>query len=144
MKFLHCADLHLGCVGGQERMRAFERMLDFCKREGVSVLLIAGDLFEAVRADERTRRRVFDLLAGNPSLCTMIAAGNHDPLCAGGNYDGSLPGNVYVFGHDWSCAEIPAYGVKISFRIFRGLLICGAAAEKKQKILRFIAKVDEI
>ena len=40
--------------------------------------------------------------------------------------------------------EIPAYGVKISFRIFRGLLICGAAAEKKQKILRFIAKVDEI
>ena len=78
MKFLHCADLHLGCVGGQERMRAFERMLDFCKKEGVSVLLIAGDLFEAVRADERTRRRVFDLLAGNPSLCTMIAAGNHD------------------------------------------------------------------
>ena len=113
MKFLHCADLHLGCVGGQERMRAFERMLDFCKRESVSVLLIAGDLFEAVRADERTRRRVFDLLAGNPSLCTMIAAGNHDPLCAGGNYDGSLPGNVYVFGHDWSCAEIPAYGVRV-------------------------------
>jgi len=34
--------------------------------------------------------------------------------------------------------------VKISFRFFRGLLICGAAAEKKQKILRFIAKVDEI
>ena len=33
MKFLHCADLHLGCPGGGERMRAFTHMLAFCKSE---------------------------------------------------------------------------------------------------------------
>lgn len=113
MKFLHCADLHLGGAGGQERMRAFLRMLAFAKREGVGVLLVAGDLFDAPRVDERTRRTVMEAFAGNPSLCVMIAPGNHDPLVAGGNYDGAMPANVYAFGGEWSCAEIPAYGVRV-------------------------------
>ena len=95
MKFLHCADLHLGCPGGGERMRAFTHMLAFCKSEKVEILLLAGDLFEAARADERTRRQVFSALAENPSLCVLIAAGNHDPIGPGGNYDGPLPENVY-------------------------------------------------
>ena len=76
MKFLHCADLHLGCPGGGERMRAFTHMLAFCKSEKVEILLLAGELFEAARADERTRRQVFSALAENPSLCVLIAAGN--------------------------------------------------------------------
>lgn len=113
MKFLHCADLHLGCPDGEERMRAFDRMIRFCKTDQIDVLLVAGDLFDAPRVNQRTRQRVFDALAENASLCVMIAAGNHDPLCAGGNYDGTLPDNVYVFGREWSCAEIPAYGVRV-------------------------------
>lgn len=113
MKFLHCADLHLGCPGGGERMRAFTHMLAFCKSEKVEILLLAGDLFEAARADERTRRQVFSALAENPSLCVLIAAGNHDPIGPGGNYDGPLPENVYVFPREWSCAEIPAYGARV-------------------------------
>lgn len=64
---------------------------------------------------------------------------------AGGTAKGLLaPWNPKEVDKPLENREIPAYGVKISFRIFRGLLICGAAAEKKQKILRFIAKVDEI
>ena len=113
MKFLHCADLHLGCPAGRERMHAFTHMLAFCKSEKVEVLLLAGDLFESPRADERTRRQVFSALAENPALCVLIAAGNHDPIGPGGNYDGGLPENVYVFPRDWSCVEIPAYGVRV-------------------------------
>ena len=41
MKFLHCADLHLGCPGGGERMRAFTHMLAFCKSEKVEILLLS-------------------------------------------------------------------------------------------------------
>lgn len=113
MKFLHCADVHLGCPGGEERMRAFSNMLAFCKQEGIGILLIAGDLFDAPRVDERTAREAFALMQRYPSLCVMIAAGNHDPLCEGGNYDRKLPANVYVFGREWSCAEIPAYNVRV-------------------------------
>lgn len=94
-------------------MRAFTHMLAFCKSEKVEILLLAGDLFEAARADERTRRQVFSALAENPSLCVLIAAGNHDPIGPGGNYDGPLPENVYVFPREWSCAEIPAYGARV-------------------------------
>ena len=113
MKFLHCADLHLGCPGGAERLRAFLGLLAFCKQEKVEVLLIAGDLFESPRADERTRQRVFSALGEDPALCVLIAAGNHDPIGPGTNYDEALPGNVYVFPRAWSCAEIPAYGVRV-------------------------------
>jgi exonuclease SbcD len=120
MKFLHCADLHLGGANAEERMRAFYNLLSFAKREGVGVLLAAGDLFDAPRADERTRRAVFEAFAGNPALCVMIAAGNHDPLGPGGNYDCALPANVYVFGGEWSCAEIPAYGVRVWGASFTG------------------------
>lgn len=120
MKFLHCADLHLGCPGGEERMRAFTNMLDFCSRQGVQVLLVAGDLFDAPRVDARTRRQALEALAGNPALCVMIAAGNHDPIGTGSNYDGSLPGNVFVFGKEWACAEIPAYGVRVWGASFAG------------------------
>ena len=73
MKFLHCADLHLGCPGGAERLRAFLGLLAFCKQEKVEVLLIAGDLFESPRADERTRQRVFSALGEDPALCAMRA-----------------------------------------------------------------------
>lgn len=113
MKFMHCADLHLGGAGGGERMRAFARMLEACAQEEVQLLLIAGDLFDAPRVDARTADAVFDALGRQSGLCTLIAAGNHDPNCPGGNYERELPGNVHVFGREWSCVEIPAYGARV-------------------------------
>lgn len=113
MKFMHCADLHLCGPNAAERWSTLNRMLDICAREEVRVLLIAGDLFDTPRADARTVQTVFDAFANMPALCVMIAAGNHDPNCHGGNYDRTLPENVYVFGSAWSCVEVADYGVRI-------------------------------
>ena len=113
MKFMHCADLHLGGSGGGERMRAFRRMLEVCAQEGVQLLLIAGDLFDAPRVDARTADAVFDALGAQSGLCALIAAGNHDPASPGGCYDRPLPDNVHVFGRAWSCVEIPDCGARV-------------------------------
>ena len=113
MKFLHCADLHLGGAEPQERMKALWRMLDFCAKNGVQLLLIAGDLFESAQVPRRVRQEVFAAFAQRQELSVVIAAGNHDPLCRGGCYDEELPENVYVFGAEWSCVEIAELGVRV-------------------------------
>ena len=113
MKFLHCADVHLGGANGQERMMVFERMLDFCSQNGVQLVLIAGDLFDAPQVEGQVRRRAFAAMERHPDISVLIAAGNHDPNCAGGNYDGALPGNVYVFGAQWSCVSIAELNVRV-------------------------------
>lgn len=113
MRFLHCADVHLGGANAAERMRTFLRMLDFCAQNRVQLLLIAGDLFETARADARVRTEAFEALARQSGLSVLIAAGNHDPLCAGGNYDAPLPDNVYVFPARWSCVGIEELKVRV-------------------------------
>lgn len=113
MRFLHAADVHLGGANAQERMMVFENMLSFCSRQGIPLLLIAGDLFEAPRAEESVRRKAFRAMEMHPDVSILIAAGNHDPNCAGGNYDGALPGNVYVFGSRWSCVRIAELNVRV-------------------------------
>lgn len=113
MKFLHTADVHLGGANAAERMQAFEHMLEYCAHNNVQLLLIAGDLFETARADRAVRDRAFDLMRKHPDLSILIAAGNHDPYCAGGNYEVQLPGNVYVFGEKWSCVRIEELNVRV-------------------------------
>jgi len=113
MKFLHCADVHLGGANAQERMQVFVRMLDFCSENDVQLVLIAGDLFEAPRVEESVRASAFHAMEMHPDVSILIAAGNHDPKCAGGNYDGKLPENVYVFGPKWSCVSIEDMQVRI-------------------------------
>ena len=132
MKFMHCADLHLGGPGGGERMHAFLRMLEVCAQEDVQMLLIAGDLFDAPRVDARTVDAVFGALGAQDGLCVLIAAGNHDPACPGGSYDRALPDNVHVFGAEWSCVEIPAYGARVWGASFAGEKQPPFAPEKRR------------
>lgn len=113
VKFLHCADLHLGCPKGKERMTAFRRMMKFCDTQNISLLLIAGDLFDAPDVDEGTVSQVFSAFSENAGMCVLIAAGNHDPLTHGGVYDRALPDNVYVFPEKWSCVEITELNVRV-------------------------------
>ena len=113
MKFLHCADLHLGCPKGRERLVAFKRMMKFCANQNVSLLLIAGDLFDMPDPEEALVSQVFSAFAENEHLCVLIAAGNHDPFSHGSVYDRTLPDNVYVFPENYSCVEIAELSVRV-------------------------------
>jgi len=113
VKFLHCADLHLGCPKGKERMNAFRRMMKFCEDQEIALLLIAGDLFDSPDPDENTIQQVFSVFSENPRLCVLIAAGNHDPFMKDSVYDRALPDNVYVFPGTWSCVEIAELHVRV-------------------------------
>ncbi len=122
-RMVHCADLHLSALTGEDRSAdaflTFRRILDFTDEMGASLLLIAGDLFDSVYAPESLVKAVQTELARCKAQ-VLICGGNHDyyalgaPLCAQG-----YPGNVRIFpaGGITRCS-IPALSVTVYGRSF--------------------------
>lgn len=108
MKILHIADLHLDSafsglgVEASARRRAelracFVDTMRLAAERGVSLVLIAGDLFDTPFCSVETRRAVFDAIRG-VGCPVVIAPGNHDHYCKNGTYaDKALPENAYIF-----------------------------------------------
>ncbi len=75
MKIAITADLHLR-EDRPERLNTLRRLLEALVSEGISTLVIAGDLFDR----EATNYSFFDHLArGFPEIGIYIIPGNHDP-----------------------------------------------------------------
>ena len=96
MRFLHIADVHLGCTpdGRAEWARERERELwetfrstiaDAAKQQ-VDLVLIAGDLFHRT-PDEMQLREVNYLLGSYPEICFAVIAGNHDSCDPGSAWE---------------------------------------------------------
>lgn len=108
VKILHTGDLHLGSPFSglpyreSERCRerqaeAFSKMIEYARREGISLFLIAGDLFDSDTVSASALDETFDALASLPCP-VVIAPGNHDPYRSGSPYASrALPENLFVF-----------------------------------------------
>ncbi len=112
MKILHCGDIHLdspfslldheeGLRRRDELRRTFLELLAFARREGVAVVLIAGDLFDHGFATAETVKLLTDAFSAMEDIRFVIAPGNHDAAIAGSAYLGEgFPSNVTVFTHE--------------------------------------------
>ena len=107
MKILHTSDWHLGrTLYGQQRYEEFGAFLswlgDFIEKEGVDVLLIAGDVFDTTTPGVRAQELYYGFLsrlASGPCHHVVITGGNHDSpsfLNAPGPLLAAL--NVHVVG----------------------------------------------
>lgn len=89
MKFVHCADVHIGMEFALNRLRSrqrkaeilqsFLRVIDYCRDEEVDILLIAGDLFDSEKVEAAVVEQIKEAFAGIPGTDIYIAPGNHDP-----------------------------------------------------------------
>ena len=118
MKIIHCADIHLDSAMTShsdpesarkrrgEMLRTFERMVSYAAREGVSAILIAGDLFDAPNTRELTRNTVLHCIASNPAIAFFYLKGNHDDnnFLNGLDELGKKPCNLMLFGRNWTAA----------------------------------------
>lgn len=108
MRILHLADVHLGAsfasfgpYAGERAeavMGAFRAIPEVARRNEVQAILVAGDLFDSPRPEERVAaeaREVFrQVLEVVPHV--FVVPGNHDPLVFPGPY-ADLPAPVHVF-----------------------------------------------
>ena len=90
MKIIHCADLHLDSKmtanltkeKAKERkmeiLRTFSRMVEYAVKNGVSVIIIAGDLFDTRNVSATVRNYVRDVIVNHPDIDFLYLKGNHD------------------------------------------------------------------
>lgn len=135
IKILHTADVHLdsplkSLALKDEELKAtvqtatrtaFTRMIDFALDEGVSALLISGDLFDGAERSAKTAAFLtlqLDRLNAAGILVFYIK-GNHDaenPITG----DLDLPGNVHIFDGRGGRKQIPDTDVWIHGVSFNG------------------------
>lgn len=112
MKFLHCSDIHLdssmerNLSAEQARERnaevcaTFARMAAYAAENGVTAIIIAGDLFDTQCATARTAGFVLDTIRTTPGVDFLYLRGNHD---VSGFENMELPENLKTFGSEWTC-----------------------------------------
>ena len=111
MKIIHCADVHLGSKissfpeGISEKRKievrnTFLRMVEFAKAGGVSVILLAGDVFDREKPYKKDTDFFYDVVESNPAIDFLYLRGNHDSE----GERRSLP-NLKTFKNEWTYYE---------------------------------------
>lgn len=118
MKIIHCSDIHLdskmesnltkqqAAQRSSELRQTFADLADYAAENGVSVVLIAGDLFDTQRISATTVGCVLDAIAAHPEVDFLYLRGNHDESARA--FAGAvLPKNLKLFSDRW---EYHRYG----------------------------------
>ncbi len=111
MKILHCSDIHLdssmerNLTAAQARERnaevcaTFARMAAYAAEQGVTAVIIAGDLFDTQRVAAQTAGFVLDTIRATRGVDFLYLRGNHDVF----GFEGwDLPENLKIFGTRWT------------------------------------------
>ena len=107
MRFIHMAEIHLGAVPDRGRPWAqkrseeieatFYRLLGEAGKQGVDLILIAGDIFHRPPLKRELKELNYRLACAAPAQVVMMA-GNHDFIGEGSNYRGfTWAENVHFF-----------------------------------------------
>lgn len=86
IKFIHCADLHLGCMPAHLEIRyndffdSFRYLITEAIQEKCQYILISGDLFHLKVINSKTLLKVIELLdeAKKNDIKIIVIEGNHD------------------------------------------------------------------
>ncbi len=124
MRFLHIADVHLGCTPDgrtewaemrkRELWETFRSTIDDASKQHVDLVLIAGDLFHHT-PDETELREVNYLMGSYPDVCFAVIAGNHD-CCSPGSAWETFPfaPNIAFLGREGvECIRFSAIGCEV-------------------------------
>lgn len=113
LKIIHCADLHLdsrmetnltsekAAQRNSEICTTFSRMVDFAVEKKVSLILIAGDMFDTKRTRKKTADYVIDKIRLTPQIDFLYLRGNHDESQQAFDED-EIPSNLKLFTENWT------------------------------------------
>lgn len=127
MKIIHTADLHLDSrieglptdksrIRREEILRTFERLTEYASANGVSAVIIAGDMFDTAKVSIKTRDRIIHAIKSNKNVDYLYLSGNHDDDNFISKAD-DLPTNLKIFTDQWtkfSYEEVDIYGATLN------------------------------
>lgn len=108
MKIIHCADVHLGspmkklndrAVERAAEIRAtFERLTEYAKKNAITNILLAGDVFDSDRPFKKDKEFFYKVVENNPDLQFFYLRGNHD----GKESFTKQLNNLHTFSGEWT------------------------------------------
>lgn len=127
MKIIHTADLHLDSrieglptekskIRREEVLRTFERLTEFASKNGVSAVIIAGDMFDTAKVTVKTRDRILHAIKVDLNVDYLYLSGNHDDDNFISKAD-DLPSNLKIFTDEWtkfSYENVDIYGATLN------------------------------
>lgn len=116
MKVIHTADLHLDSKLNAnldrehaanrrgELLNSFRRLVAIADNEGISAILISGDLFDTNRISATAKDVVIGEITSHPNIVFIYLKGNHDS----DNFinDENAPKNLKRFGDEWTTIKL--------------------------------------
>lgn len=105
MKIIHVSDFHLeggyNRVGNEknkllreESLQLFAGMIEYAQQNGVSVIMICGDLFDKLVVRKSTFKFVTECIRSAPQIRFFYCLGNHDHESM---FDEDIPKNLTIF-----------------------------------------------
>lgn len=113
MKLIHCADIHLDSTLGTpytseqakqrklELIDTFRRMIKEGADEGVSGIIIAGDLFDNTKPGKRVLEAVKGEIENHKDIDFYYLKGNHEKDAFLDSFE-QIPDNLRVFDDHWT------------------------------------------
>ena len=131
-KFIHGADFHLDSPFGalqaekaaarrRESRQLAARTADYVRENSISLVLLAGDLFDSANAFRETGEQLAQALE-RMEVPVCIAPGNHDPFVPGGVWESVCwPDNVCIFRKNaMMSVELPQWNAVVHGAAFTG------------------------
>ena len=116
MRIIHTADIHIGSafrglppekagLRKTEILDNFRRLCAYARDNGVTAVLIAGDLFDENHVPKQVKRQTLAFIGQAKPTMFFCVSGNHDTT----GFEGEeLPDNLYIFSqnHGASCYRL--------------------------------------
>ncbi len=125
LRFIHCADIHLGSKmeaklprtkveQRRSEVRAtFHRMIDYARDNDVTAILLSGDVFDSDRPLRRDKEFFYNIVRENPDIDFLYLRGNHDSK---ESYKEEGLSNLKAFSSEWttySYGDVDITGIEL-------------------------------
>lgn len=108
MKIIHTGDVHIGSalrslppekaeIRKREIFESFAALTRYAKENGVSAVVIAGDLFDENGVAPHWKKETLACIAAAAPVRFFYVSGNHDNAL---EFSGVLPENLFTFSHE--------------------------------------------
>ncbi len=152
MKIIHCADVHLGAKIDSfpneisqrrktEVRNTFLRMVEFAKSEGVSLILLSGDIFDREKPYKKDADFFYGVIRDTPQIDFLYLRGNHD-----GEGERPLLPNLKTFSSAWSYYDydnVTVAGIELQKENLRSYYSTLSLREDRMNIVMLHGQIGE-
>lgn len=156
MRIIHTADIHLGSKMdsrfsreiSEERKNevrnTFRRMVEYAVSDGVSVVMLCGDVFDSDSPFKKDKDFFYSIVGNNPDIDFLYLKGNHD---IDDKLQEEIPENLKLFSGEWTAYDygsVTISGIELGAENASSYASSLRLAEDKTNIVMLHGQIDDM